>query len=131
MSDDVLEPTEKQMAFLRRMMDRCYTGDRAHLVDPFMQTITTRQAASEAIQRMIDAGWGDLRPDKAAKDKPKGKVEKASPRQVDYAERLVDAAWHDSDMGQGFNPPTRAGLEKMSKWEISKLINELKAESGL
>lgn len=56
---------------------------------------------------------------------PRGK-KLASPRQVDYAIRLVEANWFDSDMGQGFNAPTVRELEQMSSAEISEIIDDMK-----
>lgn len=54
-----------------------------------------------------------------------------SPRQVDYAYKLVQRAirsgdWHDTDMGQGAPPPTRQDLEQMSSKDVSYLIDDLK-----
>lgn len=58
---------------------------------------------------------------------------KATPKQVDFAEKLVRkiinfGSWEDTDMGQGMQPPRRRELEKMSKREISDFIDELKQE---
>lgn len=126
MTEPTDAPTEKQIAFLRRMAERCYTSDQAPLVDAFISSLKTRAEASKAIQTMIDAGYGDERPERRAQP-----AAKASHRQVDYAERLVDAVWHDSGIGQGARRPTRGDLERMSARDISSLIRDLKADSGL
>jgi len=65
----------------------------------------------------------------APPEDPRAKAnQKATPAQVDEAERLVRARWHDSDIGQGFHPPARHELERMTQWEIGMLIRELRGQ---
>lgn len=56
---------------------------------------------------------------------------KATERQVEYALSLLrklGPGWHDTDMGQGFGPPSRRELERMTSREISEFIDQLKSE---
>ena len=79
------------------------------------------------------AGAAKPAPAKAAKPapaKPKKATQDlllATDKQVALVQRLIAAGnWHDSDAGQGADPPTAAQLRKMSSREISELIDDLK-----
>ena len=54
-------------------------------------------------------------------------AKRASAAQVNYAARLIRrGGWHDTDMGQGYGPPSRDELAQMSSREISALIEDLR-----
>ncbi len=55
------------------------------------------------------------------------KSKTATPNQVNFALRLIDQGlWHDSDAGQYTDAPTGNGLELMSSYEVSMLIDDMK-----
>lgn len=114
--------TEKQVTFLRSLMAECYTTEE---IENNIAALTAdRQTASRAIQQMLDAGYGDQ------PTEPKATVStKATDKQIRYASRLISRIhWHDSDLGQYGPPPSTADLAKMSRREISALINDLRHE---
>ena len=50
----------------------------------------------------------------------------ATPKQIALLNRLInDGRWHDSDAGQGFNPPTEAEVDQMTAADASELIDDL------
>lgn len=93
---------------------------------------TFDKARAEKANALLPGGGGGTRgPTRSTA--PKSSGGKATDRQVQYAMSLIrnmGSEWHDTDSGQGMNPPSERELRKWSSRDVSALIDELREHMG-
>lgn len=122
--DPNAQPTERQIELLRHLLPQFYPD---HDPDQIIALkCPTKGTASDAIDKLIAAGG--RKPTPPRKASTSGRPGKATDRQVTYALTLLRRVnWHDSDWGQdGSSAPTEAELRRMSRQDISALIEDLR-----
>lgn len=118
--------TDKQIELIRHLARQFEAYGPAE-VDRIVAMSRTKGQASETIEKLIAAGA--RKPEKPAARPASGKAAKATERQVAYALSLIRRVhWHDTDLGQAGPAPTAQDLRRMSRREISALIDDLKQE---
>ncbi len=86
--------------------------------------------ASQMIDRLKKSAPRKSKPKPSTSRRPS--TSGASLKQINYAMSLIDRlgrwGWHDSDYGQGMDPPSRKDLESWTQRDVSDLISSLKEE---
>lgn len=115
--------TDKQIELIRHLAAQFDAYGPAQ-VDQIVAMASTKSKASEIIEKLIAAGAT-----KPAKPATRPTSSKATDKQVAFALSLLRRVhWHDTDLGQAGPAPTVQDLRRMTRREISALIDDLKKE---
>lgn len=116
--------TDAQIELIRHLAGQFEAYGPAQ-VDQIVAMSSTKAKASETIEKLLAAGA--TKPAKPATQRPTNS--KATDKQVAYAMSLLRRVhWHDTDLGQAGPAPTAQDLRRMTRREISALIDDLKKE---
>lgn len=116
--------TDKQIELIRHLASQ-FDAYGPQQVDQIVAMSSTKAKASETIEKLLAAGA--TKPAKPATQRPTSS--KATDKQVAYALSLLRRVhWHDTDLGQAGPAHTSQDLRRMTRREISALIDDLKKE---
>lgn len=116
--------TPRQTELLTHLARQFYSDAQ---VEQALGKYTTKASASQAIDALLAAGARKPAAAQPARH-PASTSGKASAKQISYALSLLRRTnWIDTDLGQVGGPaPTEADLRRMSRREVSALIDSLR-----